>query len=192
MVPHQGALREEHPGIFALTRNRYPAELPTGKKLEQIKQQMMRVHRASRHAPFSKLQKLLAVRKAPPRAVELAGNLQCPSCVEAKKSKPAPVASLKETPSLYEIVGMDLFEFEHGVGVLTTPAEAPEMLGAEESCVRVVKEVAKRLMKEDPELNMNNIFQLAEHGCNETSMRLVSRLFNGHEEEQTEINIFLD
>ena len=152
------------------------------------------------------------------------------------------MASLKETPSLFEIVGMDIFEFEHGdrkhkllpirdrasglvmaehmkeyegnwgpnsdhiisavckwlmhnpkpqwvitdsatyftsekmlefygmsgVGMLTTPAEAHEMLGAEESCIRVIKERAKRLIKEDSEITMNNIFQLAAHGCNET------------------------
>ena len=89
VIPHQDALRQESPGIFALTWNRYPSELPTGKKLEQIKQQMMRIHRASGHVPFSRLQKLLAVRKAPAWAIELAGNLQCPSCVEAKKAKPA-------------------------------------------------------------------------------------------------------
>ena len=59
------ALREENPGLFALTRNRFPAEPPTGKKLEAIRQQMLRIHRASGHAPFSRLQKLLAVRKAP-------------------------------------------------------------------------------------------------------------------------------
>ena len=114
VVPHQDALRQECPGLFALTRNRYPSEPPTGKKLELIKQQMMRVHRAAGHVPFSRLQKMLAVRKAPAWAIELAGNLQCPSCTEAKRSKPASVASLKETPSLYEIVGMDIFELEVG------------------------------------------------------------------------------
>ena len=80
------ALREETPGLFALTRNRFPAEPPTGKKLEAIRQQMLRIHRASGHAPFSRLQKLLAVHKAPKWAIELAGNLQCPSCIEAKRA----------------------------------------------------------------------------------------------------------
>ena len=263
-VPHQDALRQESPGIFALTRNRYPSEPPTGKKLEQIKQQMMRIHRASGHVPFSRLQKLLAVRKAPAWAIELAGNLQCPSCTESKRAKPASVASLKETPSLFEIVGMEIFEFEHGdrkhkrllirdrasglvmveymkeyegkwepnsdhiinavckwlmhnpkpqwvitdsatyftsekmlefygmsgVGVLTTPAEAHEMLGAEESCIRVIKETAKRLIKEDPEIPMNNIFQLAAHGCKKPSTPLDSHLFSGYAEELIEINLF--
>ena len=145
----------------------------------------------------------------------MVGNLQCPSCIEAKRARPAPVASLKEIPTLFQILGMDCFEFEHagfkhtfllmrdrasgyvmlqflqtytgtwepateniiaavcrwlmvnpkpqwvitdsatyftsnqmlefygnsGVGVLTTPAEAHEMLGAEEGC----KEFWKRL-----------------------------------------------
>ena len=55
-----------------------------------------------------------------------------------------------------------------GIGVLTTPAEAHEMLGAEESCIRVLKESAKRLLKEDPDVPIPNILQLAAHGCNET------------------------
>ena len=54
-----------------------------------------------------------------------------------------------------------------GVGVLTTPAEAHEMLGAEEGCIRVLKETAVRLLKEEPDLAMENIFQLAAHGHNE-------------------------
>eukprot|EP00435_Cladocopium_sp_Y103_P048990 s1130_g14.t1 len=47
------------PEVLALTRNTFPAEPPTGRKLELIKQQMMRIHRASGHASFQNLQRLL-------------------------------------------------------------------------------------------------------------------------------------
>ena len=33
--------------------------------------------------------------------------------IEAKRAKPAPVASLSESPALFEVFGMDCFEFEH-------------------------------------------------------------------------------
>ena len=48
-----------------------------------------------------------------------------------------------------------------GVGVLTTPAEAHEMLGAEEGRIRVLKETAVRLLKEEPDLAMENIPEVA-------------------------------
>ena len=242
VINHCREVRDESPEIFALTRNRFPETAPTGKKLDLIRQQMLRIHRASGHAPFSRLQKLLTVRKAPKWAIELAGKLECPSCIEAKQPKPASLASLKETPALFEIVGMDCFEFEHsdmkhkvllmrdrasgfvmldylkeytgswepttsdiisavckwlminpkpqwiisdsatyftssqmlefyghsGIGVLTTPAEAHEMLGAEEGCIKIIKETTKRLKKEEPELDLKNIFQLAAHAHNES------------------------
>ena len=149
----------------------------------------------------------------------MAGNLQCPKCTEAKRARPAPGASLKETPALFQILGKDCFEFEHAgfkhkfllmrdrasgyvmleflqtctgnwepttenitaafcrwlmvnpmpqwspqtvqrtsppirpwsstatvqQGDLTAPAEAHEMLGAEEGRIRVLKETAVRL-----------------------------------------------
>ena len=49
---HQEALRDEDPAVMALARTKFPEEPPKGKKLEQVKQQMMRVHRASGHAAF--------------------------------------------------------------------------------------------------------------------------------------------
>ena len=102
--------REEDPRIMALSRDRYPTEPPKGKKLEQIKQQMMRIHRASGHAPFSRL---LRMRKSPPWAVELAGSLECPECVESKRPTPVPPASTGDLPAMWEIVGTDIFEYEH-------------------------------------------------------------------------------
>ena len=66
-------VRREDPQVFALSRNNYPKEPPTGRKLELIKQQMMRIHRSSGHASFGNLQKLLRMRKAPEWSIELAG-----------------------------------------------------------------------------------------------------------------------
>ena len=48
-------LRQEDPQVLALTRNRFPAEPPVGRKLELIRQQMLRVHRASGHSSFQNL-----------------------------------------------------------------------------------------------------------------------------------------
>ena len=107
-------LRQEDPQVLALTRNRFPAEPPVGRKLELIRQQMLRVHRASGHSSFQNLQRLLRARKAPDWAIDLAGQLECPACKEAKRIRPSSVASLKELPGLFEVIGMDVFEYEHG------------------------------------------------------------------------------
>ena len=247
-IEEENGRREEEPVIMALTRNRFPKEPPTGKKLELIRQQMLRVHRAAGHASFSNLQKLLRARKAPSWAIELAGKMECLACREAKQAQSAPVASLKELPGVFEVLGMDVFEYEadvklkvkflsmrdrasdlvavehlrdyggdeqrrswepnssdiiacvcrwlmvnptpkwiltdsatyftstamlefcgsSGIGVLTTPAEAHEMLGAEESCTKILKEAARRLLKDEPELPVSDAFKLAAHGHNQT------------------------
>jgi len=104
------AVQHEEPQIFALTRNRFPQQPPTGKLLGQIKAQMLRAHKAAGHPSMANLQRMLRARKAPPWAVDLAGSIECPSCKESKLPRPAPVASMHETPGLFEIVGMDVFE----------------------------------------------------------------------------------
>ena len=108
-------LREEEPEVLALSRTNYPAEKPSGKKLELIRQQMMRVHRAAGHPSFQNLVKLLKARKAPEWAISMAGSLQCPDCIESKRPLPHPPAGDKGHPSLWEIVGTDVFEFEGDV-----------------------------------------------------------------------------
>ena len=107
------SLREEDPTIFALSRNRFPEEPPKGRQLENIRQQMLRIHRASGHSSFTNLQRLLRMRKAPTWAIEMAGKMTCPDCVEAQKPRPHPPAALGDHPGLYEIVGTDIFEYEH-------------------------------------------------------------------------------
>ncbi|CAL1130588.1 unnamed protein product [Cladocopium goreaui] len=242
-----GTVREEVSEIFALTRNRYPVNPPTGKELDEIRKMMLRVHKASGHASFTSLQRLLRARKAPPWAIEMAGKMECPSCKEAKRIPPVSVASLKELPALYEVVGMDVFEYEYserkfkfllmrdrasglvqveflqeygaeglprswepktadiincvcrwlmvnptpkwlitdsatyftsmafidfcgssGIGLLTTPAEAHEMLGSEEACIGVLKETVKRLLSEVPDLPIGDAFRLGANSHNQT------------------------
>ena len=107
-------VRLAEPELFALSRTSYPKEPPTGRKLELIKQQMLRIHRASGHSSFGNLQRLLRARKAPSWAVELAGKLQCPACIESRKPLLHPPASTNQDPVLFEVVGTDIFEFEHG------------------------------------------------------------------------------
>ena len=82
------------PQILALSRQRFPKEPPTGKRLEQIKQQMLRVHRASGHTSFQNLQRFLRPRGAPDWAVTLSGSLQCKECQEARRPRPHPPASM--------------------------------------------------------------------------------------------------
>ena len=235
-------VHEEYPEVFALGRTTFPKEPPTGRKLELIKQQMLRIHRSSGHSSFGNLQRLLRARKAPPWSIELAGNLQCPACIESKKPMLHPPASTKDDPTLFEVVGTDVFEFEHGtskhklilwrdrasgyiitdhlmeykgrweptagdvinsftkwlmvnpspswilsdagpqftsdefqnfcvnsgMGLLTAPAEAHWMLGAEEGSIKILKASVGRLLKEEPELTVANAFALAAHGANHT------------------------
>ena len=246
--PFVEQLRWEDPSILALTRNRFPEKPPVGRQLENIRQQMMRIHRASGHASFSNLQRLLRARKAPQWSIDMAGRLTCPECVESRKPKPQPPSSMHPMPGLFEIVGTDIFEFEHGdrkhklilwrdrasglvmvdelqvyggpddevkhwepktkdvlrsfsrwlmhnpcpawvisdpatyftseeflefmgrsgIGVLTIPAESHWMLGGEEGAISVLKMAVKRLLKEEADLNIDQAFQLAAHGHNQT------------------------
>ena len=61
--------------VYALSRSRLDVdEAPKGKRLEAIKQMMLRVHRAAGHPGFSNLQRLLEARGSPRWAIELAGD----------------------------------------------------------------------------------------------------------------------
>ena len=111
MLEYPENLEEEN--VFALSRTKLNLEIaPTGKKLEAVKQLMMRVHRASGHSGFSNLQALLKARGSPDWAIALAGTLECPECREAARPKPSPPASTGEEPQLFEILGSDAFEYE--------------------------------------------------------------------------------
>ena len=107
------ALHGPQEQALALSRTRLQLETaPTGKKLEAVKQLLLRVHRASGHSGMSNLVRLLKARGAPPWALELAQRLRCPECEEAAKPLPRPPASLGEAPAMFEILGTDVFEFE--------------------------------------------------------------------------------
>ena len=109
----QQALHGPQEQALALSRTRLQLETaPTGKKLEAVKQLLLRVHRASGHSGMSNLVRLLKARGAPPWALELAQRLRCPECEEAAKPLPRPPASLGEAPAMFEVLGTDVFEFE--------------------------------------------------------------------------------
>ena len=114
LVPHlTGAETEPEQHVLALSRTRiHGAEAPTGRRLEAVKQMMMRVHRSSGHSGFSNLQRLLEARGSPKWAIELAGTLRCSECEEASRPRPAPPASMGKGPELFEILGTDVFEYE--------------------------------------------------------------------------------
>lgn len=106
-------LRQEEPEVFALSRTRFPNEPPTGTKLNKIRQMMLRIHKASGHSSTSSLRKMLQMRRAPTWAQELAQNLECPNCAEAKRPRPPPPSSSASNyPALYEQVGTDVYELE--------------------------------------------------------------------------------
>ena len=108
----------QHHQILALSRKRIDAEeAPKGKRLEAVKQLMLRVHRASDHAGMSNLVQLLKARGSPGWALELAANLECPERKEASKPRPRPPAGTNETPNPFEQVGADVFEYEEKDGV---------------------------------------------------------------------------
>ena len=103
----------DHEHVLAISRTRMTSEdPPTGKKLEQIKQMMLRVHRASGHSGMSNLVELLRARGAPTWALEIARNLKCPECEEAAKPTPRLCASMGESPGAFEVLGTDCFEYE--------------------------------------------------------------------------------
>ena len=99
--------------VMALSRTKLQTETaPTGKRLEAVKQMMMRVHRAAGHTGMSNLQRLLEARGSPRWAIELAGTLVCPECQEASRPGLKPPASTQEEHGLFEVLGTDIFEYE--------------------------------------------------------------------------------
>ena len=68
-VTEQQWFERKEQSAMALTRLPFPTEPPTGKKLEKIKQALMRIHRSSGHSSFHNVAKLLERRGAPSWAV---------------------------------------------------------------------------------------------------------------------------
>ena len=96
---------------YALSRQRLPVEPPTGRRLEEVRQLILRLHRSSGHTSFTAIAKLLSRRGAPDWAVELAKTIECPACIESRRPIPNPPSSTSGPPSLWELVGTDVFEF---------------------------------------------------------------------------------
>ena len=53
-----------------------------------------------------------------------------------------------------------------GVGVMTAPAEAHWIMGAEESAINILKGATRRIVKEEPSLPVEQAMILAAHGHN--------------------------
>ncbi|CAE7726305.1 GIP, partial [Symbiodinium sp. CCMP2592] len=71
--------------ILAVSTGRLPTAAPTGAKLKQIKDSMLRLHR----------------------------GLTCDGCSEVRRQAGPPAASAEPPPSLWEVLGMDVFEVEY-------------------------------------------------------------------------------
>ena len=91
-----------------------PVEKPSGRRLEEMKSQIMKLRRrASGHTSPDNLSKLLERRGAPDRPVSLAKELKCPDCQEDKRSRFVPPSSTEKPPGLWDLLGLDVFEYEH-------------------------------------------------------------------------------
>ena len=58
------------------------------------------------------------------------------------------------------------FCLNSGIGLMTAPAEAHWILGAEEGTIGILKASVTKLLREEPELSIENAFALACHGAN--------------------------
>lgn len=94
----ENKLREEDPSIFVLSRNKSPEVLPKGRQLENIRQQMLRIRRASGHSCFEDGKGSNMSHRD--------GKVSCPDCVQAQKPRPHPLGN---NPGLFAIVGTDIF-----------------------------------------------------------------------------------
>ena len=97
-VDDQGANTSE-PGcardVMSLHRASFPVEKPTGKRLEEIKNQMMKLRKASGYGSFDNLARLLERRGTPDWAVSLVKELKCPECSEEKRVGLVPPSSVE-------------------------------------------------------------------------------------------------
>ena len=101
---------------LAVTSGRLPALAPTGKKLKEIQENMLRLHRAAGHTSFENLARLLQRRGCPDWAVQVARGLQCDDCTEVRRQAGPPAASAEPPPCLWEVLGMDVMEVEYKKG----------------------------------------------------------------------------
>ena len=99
--------------IYAAAVTSLPSSAPTGARLRQVKDNMMRLHRAAGHTSFENLAQLLQRRGSPDWAVALARSLTCDDCSEVRRKIGAPPATAEPPPALWETLGLDVFETEY-------------------------------------------------------------------------------
>ena len=108
----QHYLCDEVPSVFAVQRSgSFPMERPTGRKMDDFKSQLLKLHKAAGHSSLDSLSRLLERRGAPAWAVSLAKEIKCPECLEEKRLGPPP-SSTDKPPGLWELLGMDVCEYE--------------------------------------------------------------------------------
>ena len=83
-------------------------------------------------------------------------------------NNPAPRWVITDSATYYTSAELLDYMSRSGVGVLTAPAEAHWVLGAEEGCVGVLKATILRIKKETPQLGIGDLMNLAVHGHNQT------------------------
>ena len=81
---------------------------------------------------------------------------------------PAPRWILTDSATYFISQQMMDFAGRSGIGLLTTPAESHQMLGAEEGSIRVLKSTVERLIREEPTIAIEDAFMLAAHGHNQS------------------------
>ena len=81
---------------------------------------------------------------------------------------PAPKWILTDSATYFTSQRMMDFAGQSGIGLLTTPAEAHHMLGAEEGAINIIRKTVSRLLKDEPDIDVEMAYQLASHGHNAT------------------------
>eukprot|EP00435_Cladocopium_sp_Y103_P023442 s1426_g5.t1 len=81
---------------------------------------------------------------------------------------PSPKWILTDSATYFTSQRMMDFAGHAGIGLLTTPAEAHHMLGAEEGAINIIRNTVTRLLKDEMDLDVEMAYQLASHGNNAT------------------------
>ena len=74
---------------------------------------------------------------------------------------PAPKWILTDSATYFTSQRMMDFAGQSGIGLLTTPAEAHHMLGAEEGAINIIRKTVSRLLKDEPDIDVEMAYQLA-------------------------------
>ena len=116
----------ENGGMFALQRTSLPLGRPTGKKLDEVNVQMLRMHRAAGHSiVLSRWPVCWRRAKLQDGQWNWLGTSVAQDCEESRRITPAPPASTEEPPNLWEYLGMDVFEHEFEEDVFTKKRKVP-------------------------------------------------------------------